>query len=233
MVQKTPFIFNGAKAGDAVYIAGSSDEDIGIWKLISGRSAEKVISGEAFSPVVTPDEKWLVTMKAKKQENKEGEWQLVRINLLTKEEFSVTLPAGRNAGDWITPITFIAAHKKILLGSRGFYGSMQTSQLLLDPETGVTQTVTGDFRPLLEEFSVIRPLQPTDKPNQFWAAVYDGNRKAAQVGRYDTATFSFKPVLELPELRLTSLDIYVDATERKLYLTYRGHLLRLPLPAEK
>jgi hypothetical protein len=42
--------------------------------------------------------------------------------------------------------------------------------------------------------------------------------------------FVFKPIVELPGLRLSDSDFRVDATAGKIWFTYCGHLLRLPLP---
>lgn len=49
------------------------------------------------------------------------------------------------------------------------------------------------------------------------------------VGRYDARMFAFTPVVELPEIRIGSPDVWVDAATGKLYVTYLGHLLRVPL----
>jgi hypothetical protein len=43
---------------------------------------------------------------------------------------------------------------------------------------------------------------------------------------------SVTPVIELPELRLTNKDVWVEAVAGKIWITYQGQLLRLPLPAQ-
>jgi hypothetical protein len=98
---------------------------------------------------------------------------------------------------------------------------------LLDPETGALGQVRGEFRPLQDQFT--RALQPTEKPNEFWATVYDQQKKVTAIGRYDARAFTFTPAIEVPEIRVSNADVWVDAAAGKVYLTYLGHLLRVPL----
>jgi hypothetical protein len=87
--------------------------------------------------------------------------------------------------------------------------------------------LTGDFRPLEQQED--RPLQATGRPNEYWAAIHEKDSGVTEIGRYETRTFSFSPVMTVPELRLTSMDIWVDEQERQVYLVYGSHLLRIPL----
>ncbi|MBL8188119.1 MAG: hypothetical protein JNK38_08930, partial [Acidobacteria bacterium] len=127
------------------------------------------------------------------------------------------------------PVAYVAAHNKLLLSQQTyqFREDGKGTFFLLDAETGAIQPVKGEFRPLTNLFA--RPLQPTDKPHEFWAVIYDNKKKTTSVGRYDTRTFTFTPVTELPELRLSSENVWADATAGKLYFVYLGHLLRVPL----
>jgi hypothetical protein len=152
--------------------------------------------------------------------------QLVRHNLQTGEEFPVKMA---NDG-YRPPVAYVAAHGKVLLGYPGDYGQPHHGAInyLLDPETGTFQQVKGEFRPLVAEFS--RELQPTGNPNEFWAAIPDSRKKVTNIGRYDSKAFTFTPVVELSELILDNSDFWVDVTAGKIWLTYKGHLLRLPLP---
>ena len=52
-----------------------------------------------------------------------------------------------------------------------------------------------------------------------------------RIGRYDERSFTFTPVLTVPDLQLRNADVWVDEARGKVWLTYKGHLLRLPLPA--
>jgi hypothetical protein len=117
-----------------------------------------------------------------------------------------------------------------LLGRGGALGQAGPGAInyLLDPETGTVQQARGEFRPLTEEFG--RELQPSGNPNEFWAAIPDEQKKVTRFGRYDSKNFVFTPLVELPELILRSGDFWVDETAGKIWFTYRGHLLRMPLP---
>jgi hypothetical protein len=77
-----------------------------------------------------------------------------------------------------------------------------------------------------------REPQPTGNPNEFWAAIPDSQKRVTNIGRYDSKTFAFTPLIELQGLTLSNSDFWVDAAGGKIWLTYRGHLLRIPLPAK-
>jgi hypothetical protein len=64
---------------------------------------------------------------------------------------------------------------------------------------------------------------------EYWAAIPDFEKRLTRVGRYDTRTFRFKPLMEIPDIRFASDDMWVDEAARRIYLAYNGHLLRLPL----
>lgn len=214
-----------AKLGEVWFAQSNVEGDSGIWKFEDGKAPVKIVAGYYANPVVTLDGKWLVAQKTI-ESNDKYENRVVRIQLQTKREFPVT---GAQATDLI-PVMFVAAHKKLLLSQQQFQyrEDGKGTFFLLDAETGVAQPVKGEFRPLLIQFA--RPLQATEKPDEFWAAIYDAKKKATAVGRYDSRTFAFSPVLELPEVRLNSADIWADAAAGKLYFAYLGHLLRVPLP---
>ena len=107
------------------------------------------------------------------------------------------------------------------------YREEQAEHLLLDPATGKIEVVKGEFEPLGDQN--FRPLQPVAGSREYWAAIPDSEKRLTRVGRYDTRTFSFKPLMEIPEIRFTSDDMWVDEEAKRIYLTYNGHLLRLPL----
>jgi len=215
-----------APVGSA-WIYSSPGEDAGVWKLEPGAEPVKIIDGSYAHPVASPDGKWLVAIKTVK-EGGEYIWRLVRHNLQTGKEFQVTMPNG----DYGPPVAFVAAHGKVLLGRLGYHGEPQLGEInyLLDPETGTVQQVKGEFRPLREVFA--RELQPTGNPNEFWAAITDSQKRVTNIGRYDSKTFAFTPLIELQGLTLSNSDFWVDATGGKIWLTYRGHLLRIPSHAK-
>jgi len=49
--------------------------------------------------------------------------------------------------------------------------------------------------------------------------------------RFDLRTNT--PLLELPEIKFDSMQMWADESARKLYIAYNGHLLRLPLPQKR
>lgn len=98
---------------------------------------------------------------------------------------------------------------------------------LLDAATGETKLVSGEFDPLFDKGK--RFLQPTAKPDEFWAAMPDMEKGQTQVGRYNLKDFSFKPVLVVPHVRFDSMAMWVDESNQKFYVVYKGQLLRLPL----
>jgi hypothetical protein len=52
------------------------------------------------------------------------------------------------------------------------------------------------------------------------------------VGRYNAKAFVFKALLDLNDIQLRNADIWADVETKKLWFTYEGHLLRLPLPEQ-
>jgi hypothetical protein len=219
--------FNQPTRVGSAWVYSLSGEDAGIWKFEPGTEPAKIISGPYSYPVVTPDGKWLVAIKTTRAPGEDSP-KLVRHNLQTGEEFPVT----KANGSYPPPIMYVAAHGKALLGFGGLYGEPDPGRnhYLLDPETGTIQQVKGEFGPLMENF--VRELQPTGNPNEFWAAIPDSQKRVTKIGRYDSMNFVFKPLVELTGLELRNSDFWVDANAGKIWLTYRGQLLRLPLPAQ-
>jgi PAS domain-containing protein len=222
--------FNGARSptrsGDS-WIYASYGQAAGVWKFELGNEPAKIISGYYSHPVVTPDGKWLM---ATKTSGEGGEYtsQLVRHNLQTGEEFQVNLPDSAIR----PPFMYLAAHGKVLLGYSGHHNSHYLREVnhLLDAETGAILEAKGDFGPLNDDF--MRELQPTGKPNEVWAASRNWNKRSTSFGRYDIRNFVFTPLIELPGLLLKNSDFWVDVNASKIWFTYKGHLLRIPLPAK-
>ncbi len=229
-----------------------SHEKSGLYKANRSQPPVMFKEGNYDLPIVTPDGNWVVASKT--GENWQEPKSLVRINLQTGKEFPVNLPPA----DTFNPLTFVASQNKVLIyRARGnkYYGYRQNQDeedeeevkpnlpfpkkddknpspntpeyYLFDAATGAVQLVKGEFRPL--EDLTYRPLQATDAADEFWAAVYDKKAKETAVGRYNTKTFTFQPVTKLPEIKLSSMDIWVDEKEAKVYFAYEGHLLSAPL----
>lgn len=218
-----------ARLGDAWLAPAVIEGEPGIWKFEENKSPVKIAEGTYVNVIVTPDGKWIVTKKILQSADK-YEMQITRIKLQAGASVGRELPVSGAELSAHYPITFIPAHNKILLGQghyqygREFNGGVY---YLLDAETGALQQVKGEFRPMQDQFT--RSLQATEKPNEFWAAIYDAQKKVTTIGRYNARSFAFLPVTEVPEIRVGSADVWVDAAAGKVYLTYLGHLLRMPL----
>ncbi|MEP6902571.1 MAG: HEAT repeat domain-containing protein [Actinomycetota bacterium] len=230
-------------------IRTSYSEEGGLFKVRRSQTSIKIKDGNYSSPIVTADENWVIVAKPAAKWGEPG--NLFRINLPTGKEFQVNLPPA----DILKPVAFIASPNKVLIirakAKRYNYdGEYQVEQdeeetpvqpdkndknpspptpeyYLLDAATGATQLVKGEFRPIQQQ--TFRPLQMTAAPNEFWAAIYDKKLKETAIGRYNTKTFSFLPVTKLPEIKLDSMDIWVDEKAAKIYFVYQGHLLAAPL----
>jgi len=214
-------------------------EDIGLWRCRKGQRPIKIAEGTYASPVVTPDGQWLVAAKAEK----EGEtWGVpkcvVRIELATRKEYRVDVPPART----FHPVAFVPAHGKVLLYRAtakaqnlirlGKEGGEKPEYMLLDVATGETDPAEGEFSPLVQQS--YRPLQPTGKPDEFWASVPAPDGNGTHVGRYDSEKFKFTLVRALPDISFSSMDMWIDEPRGMIYVVINGDLLAIPLvDAEK
>lgn len=223
-------------ANDAIMLTPNSivmvSDGNGLWKQFAGAPPVRIGDQDAdyVYGVVTGDRKWLVVAKAKSETG--DPYHIVRMNLQTGREFKVKL----EPADDLSPITFIPNLGKILVRrARGEnnapnpVGPERPEYYLLDAATGETRPVSGEFAPLEQPGD--RFLQPTGKPDEYWAAIPDEAKNQTRVGRYNVRDFSFKPVMLVPHIVLDSLSMWVDAKQGKIYVVYRGQLLRLPLEA--
>lgn len=213
-----------------VLVAGNLGEG-GLWKKAPGQDAVRLSAGEGVyaNPVVTPDGLWVVAARA------DTDWgqpnDVVRFNLRTGREYRVPLAPAEQ----FEPVAYVATHGKVLLrrardegDGRDSDGPAAPEYYLLDASTGRTELVSGTFEPLLQEGS--RPLQPTSQPDEFWVAVPDRTKNETQLGRYSTKDFTLRTLLVVPHIMFDSYEMWVDEAGAKLYVVYKGQLLRLPLP---
>lgn len=209
----------------------------GIFKLARGKLT-KLREGFYSDAVITPNGRWIVAHKS----NDEGSSSVVRIDLVTNKEYPVAI---EGYGEFL-PTAFVPTLNKVLaIRDNGGYHSESyehtygedsdrtardpepDSMILIDPATGATQPVAGEFRPLSQQS--FRPLQKTGIANEFWAAIADHEKNETQIGIYDIKTFGFKPVLKIPKIIFNSMDMWVNEAGAKVYFVYRGHVLALPL----
>ena len=135
----------------------------------------------------------------------------IKRNLAFDADLIVRNPAFEEIGQLLHTLSF---HKP-----KGFY--------LLDPTTGAVQPVRGNFQPL--QHTISRMLQPTSRPDEYWAAIPDLAKNETQVGRYDVKDFSFHPVMTIPHIAFDSMAMWVDEPNGKLLVVFEGQLIRLPL----
>jgi HEAT repeat protein len=217
----SPNRFGQPAQSDGAMFYVTYGEDSSIWKIRDGLEPVKIVSGDYYNPVITADGKWLLAFK-QVTEGAKTDRRLIRRNLQSGEEFVISLPQNTFG----LSLIYVAAHGKVLAGSleigetgRGY---------LIDQETGTVQPVKGEFGPLPAPDS--RAPQQGGTPNQFWTANFDSEKGVTKFGFYDTKNFVFTPLLQFPGLRLSDDDIWVDSAGGKIWFTYQGHLLRMPLP---
>ncbi|MBA3633665.1 MAG: hypothetical protein H0W58_12800, partial [Acidobacteria bacterium] len=197
----------------------------GLYKKSRGQIT-RILSGFYDQPVVTPNGRWAVVTKYSEED--EG-IALVRVNLLTNKEFKIKLKDYPR----LNAVAFIPSMNKVLVLAGAYdYEYVEESvkrgdYFLLDAETGNMQAAKGEIRPLAQQ--TFRPLQPTANVDEFWAAIPDAEKSQTQVGTYNAKTFSFKPLLKIPQISFDSMDLWVDEKENKIYFVYKGQLLGLPL----
>jgi hypothetical protein len=212
------------------YVLAAEISEGGLWKKAPGQRAVRISRGEGAyaNPLLTPDGVWAVAARAKNDWGRPND--VVRVNLRTGREYRVNLAPAEQF--W--PVAYIPAHGKVLLrrarddDSRSESDGPATPEYyLLDAQTGRTELARGVFEPLLQEGN--RPLQPTGRADEYWAAIPDRRKNETQVGRYSLRDFSFRKTFVVPHLTFDSMSAWVDEAGNKLYVVYEGQLLRLPL----
>lgn len=192
----------------------------GLWKQVAGNKPVRLSTEGAYAnPVVTPDGKWVVLAKT------DSDWSapnyVIRFNIETGREFRVNLEPADEFG----PMVFLPGLGKVLL--RRMTDETHAEYYLLNPNTGETHTVKGEFAPLVQKGD--RFLQATGKAEEFWAAIPDEAKDQTQVGRYNLKTFAFTPVLTIPHINFESMAMWVDEVHNKVYVAYEVQLISIPL----
>jgi hypothetical protein len=209
----------------------------GLYKIAGGR-ATKIRSGYYEKPLVTPDGRWALAAKYGDEEPP----ALVRVNLSTGGETKIRLAQYPT----FEAVAFIPSLNKALVFG-GVYGDEEYEAeeeipavengaairrsgdyFLLDAATGAAAPVKGEIRPLAQQ--TFRALQPIagGKPDEFWAAIPDADRRLTEFGVYNARTLAFRPLLKVPRIVFGSMETWIDGS--KIYFVYEGHLLALALP---
>jgi hypothetical protein len=203
------------------YRSGDPEYRSGMWTVSPGKEPEMISELNLSWPLVIGS-KWVVGSQT-------GEKHLqtpLRFDLRTRRSAKIPIPPA----DYIQAVAEIPAPGKILIACHEdhYLSPTKTDFYLLDPATGANQLIKGEFRPLQQQ--TFRPLQPVDGSAEYWAAIPDEKSNQTQVGLYDVRKFAFTSLLELPEIKFDSMQMWADEPAGKLYIAYNGHLLRLPLP---
>ncbi|MEO6393492.1 MAG: HEAT repeat domain-containing protein, partial [Pyrinomonadaceae bacterium] len=200
----------------------------GLWAKY-GTSRPTLIdrAGAYRNPVISSDGTWVVATRLVATPYEETNF-LTRINLTTGQSFPVDMPMS----DQFDAIVYLPTRGRFLVwnGPRRnpmFTEPLTASVYLLDPVNGMVQRVAGNFSPLLPLNN--RMLQPTSKPDEYWAAVPDRKKLQTQVGRYDLNDFSFHPIMTIPYVAFDSSAMWVDEAGGKLLIVIDGQLVRMPL----
>ncbi|MGC4121594.1 MAG: hypothetical protein QM765_44855 [Myxococcales bacterium] len=208
----------------------------GLWLCRTGTEPARLAEGWFGAPIVSSDGRWAMAPRT------ETNWavpnEVVLVDLSTREVFTPDIPKA----DDFAPIAFIPTHGKFLVyrgkahptqWAVGTAESADAPELyLFDPVTRMSERLSGEVRPLLTQAE--RPLQPTGRPDEFWAAMpvttwFDVD-KGTVLGRFDSRRFTFTPVATFPIIQFSSSETWIDERTGLVYLSYRGYLLTLPLP---
>lgn len=199
----------------------------GLFLCRKGDAPRELARGTYADPLVTPDGKWVVAAKT------DDTWAVpnyvVMLETGTGKEYRIDV----EPADEFRPVAYVRARGKFLLfrcrdESDAKAGPAEPEHLLLDPETRKTELVMGEFRPWSHERD--RQLQPAGRPDEVWVALSASTKESERtcVGRYNTRTFTFTPVVTYPDLQFWSGMAWVDEAGGRVYVAYNGHLLSLP-----
>jgi len=206
------------------YLNDTQSNNPGVWRLKPGSQPERIAEGDYGWPLVTRDGKWLIVTQYGKSAEKTLN-TIVRFDLRTDQSFKTEF----SSEDYVQAVAEIAPLGKVLIvrPDHSYLSLPEGDFYLLDPATGATEPVKGEFRPLQQQ--TYRQLQSVVGSTEYWAAIPDEERNRTQIGRYDARRFAFKPLMELPEIKFDSMRMWVDEATNQVYVTYNGHLLRMPL----
>jgi hypothetical protein len=215
--------------GDIAYRVGEHHDKSGFWKFERGKAPKLLVSGDVLAPAISDDGKWALLAKS------HGSWAepngLVRVNLSSGEVSSVDVPEA----DTLEPIAYVPSQKRFLAyrakdtptDAHKPVGPDRPEYWLVDPESGKAKVTSGEIRPLTHVGA--RPLQPSDKSGQYWAAIPSDKDGGTDIGLYDVKSLSFAVQMHVPELAFNSQALWVDEQSRTAYVVYKSQLLKFLL----
>jgi hypothetical protein len=225
------------RSGDAYVRSGTFRGVLGLWLCQSGADPELLAEGRFMGEWVSSDGKWCAVAQALGRSWAEPN-TVVFINVETRELFPIDL----EPADTLKVICYLPSHAQFLVfrarnkvapGIEPNAGPESPEYYLLDPESGISTPVTGDFDVLMSLRS-LRPLQTVEGADGDWVwgaeiqSMSTGGFMTV-VGRYDRHDFKFEAVLEVPGVRFEPTDMWVDTVGDRLYFVLNRDLVCMPL----
>ena len=224
----------GPSAARKLLWAGQRQKDKleALWISSATGEPELLERGVFAEAVASSGGEWIVAAKTPPGKMWDVPNGVIRIHLPDRKMFNVDLPPADN----FNPVAWIEARKRALIYRQrdpdGKAGPEKPEFYLLNPITGATEKVEGEMRPFFDARR--RELQPTGKPNEFWAALHrsiiDPKLCMTTLGRFDSHNFRFTPMLTFPDVEFDSSSFFVDQPNHLVWIAVNGDLLRLELP---
>ena len=215
--------------GDKTYRLGSwSDRKSGLWQFERKHDPKLVFEGQYFSPVLSADGRWAV-LSACKDSWAEPNF-VIRVNIETGA--SDRLPIVE--ADRVEPLAWIEGRGALIKRyreervARDPVGPDTPEYWLADPATDKAEIVQGEFAPF-EEYAA-RPLETSKIKGHAWVAIWRAKEVKTEIGLYDKERFIFRPVMDVPDLRFESSQMWIDEDGHQAYIVYGGQLLRVAMP---
>jgi hypothetical protein len=204
----------------------------GLWALRKHEKAELIAEGVFGRPVLCLSGEWIVVAKTPTGKMWNVPNGVVRIHLPDKRMFDVDLPPADN----FDPVAWIEARKRVLLYRQrdpdGKVGPKTPEFHIVDPLTGAHEKVEGEFRPFFDARR--HPLQSTGSPNEFWgtlhSSIVDPKLHTTTLGRFDSSSFRFTPLVSFPDVEFDSAGVCVDEKSQQIWVNVNGDLLSVSLP---
>lgn len=202
----------------------------GLTKIANGE-LKTLIEGNFDNAINTEEGKWAIALKRVFSEEPDS---IVIVNLQTEritevklEQYSFKIPTTYNPslGGFLIRVGKTPEDARNHLENANY--------VVLNPENGNISEIKGELRPLIQQTS--RSLQPLAKNNQrSWAAIPIPLKGETAVGIYDAQNFKFETVMKVPRILFDSMNMWVDESEKKIYIIYESQLISIPLKsAEK
>jgi hypothetical protein len=218
-----------SRRGGVRYLVGEADGSAGLWRLSPDGALAKITGGTLAMPILSADGRWIVAARADRG------WaapnHLVRIDTMTGRVSRIDIPAADNLAPVIPTVDGVLVMRArddpaALPEGTEITGPVTPEYFLVDPTTGHTRRIDGEFDPIPHDSAA--PFQSAGG-DKIWAVRPKAGTNTSILGRYDLRRFVFTPVMELPDLPVRTGDVWVDEAVGKVYAAYRGDLLRLPL----